>query len=104
MVIKEKIKALVIGGGIHGLTSAIALANSGVEVTLVEKNHELMKGTSGATHNRAHMGYHYPRSVETAIECLEGLNFFKNKYPESLFYPEEVYLSGRKREFKDLIK
>lgn len=100
MVFKKKIKALVIGGGIHGLTSAIALANSGVEVTLVEKNRELMKGTSGATHNRAHMGYHYPRSVETAIECMEGLNFFKNKYPESLSYPEEVYYLVEKENSK----
>jgi D-amino-acid dehydrogenase len=53
-------KSIVIGGGIHGLSSAIALAKKGLEVSLIEKNSDLLMGTSGATHNRAHKGYHYP--------------------------------------------
>ncbi len=82
---------IVIGGGIHGLTTAIALAESDANVTLLEKKQELFQGTSGSTHNRAHMGYHYPRSIETARECLMGLNFFKNRYPQVLFWPDEGY-------------
>ncbi|MCX6712933.1 MAG: FAD-dependent oxidoreductase, partial [Candidatus Vogelbacteria bacterium] len=66
-------KAIVIGGGVHGITSAIALAEQGIAVVVLEKRDDLMHGTSGATHNRAHLGYHYPRSKETAIECIEGL-------------------------------
>jgi len=83
--------ALVIGGGIHGLTSAISLAEEGLDVTILEKNENIMQGTSGATHNRAHLGFHYPRSIDTAIECIEGLKYFMKKYPESLVYPPETY-------------
>jgi len=90
-MIKKQKKVIVIGGGIHGLTSAIFLAKNGAKVTLLEKREELMKGTSGATHNRAHMGYHYPRSIETAKECLQGLTFFKKYYPQALFYPPNAY-------------
>jgi len=72
-------KASVIGGGIHGLTSAIALAKEGLEVTIFEKEKEILLGTSGSTHNRAHMGYHYPRSCETAIECSgDWISLLKN--------------------------
>lgn len=91
---KEKIrktKVVVIGGGIHGITAAIALCDNNLEVTLIEKNDGLLKGTSGATHNRAHLGYHYPKSIITAKECVKGLKLFKKKYPEALFYPKSSY-------------
>src|SRR6056297_1501597 len=84
-------KAVVIGGGVHGLTSSIALAENGVDVTLLEKNYDLMKGTSGATHNRAHMGYHYPRSEETVAECQRGLKHFMTKYPLAIVGPKENF-------------
>lgn len=105
---KKNLKAIVIGGGIHGLTASIALAEKGIQVSLLEKKQELFKGTSGATHNRAHLGYHYPRSIETAIECQEGLNFFKEKYPETLYYPKENFYLIEKynsfTNFNDYIK
>lgn len=83
--------AIVIGGGIHGMTSALELAKKGVGVTVLEKKPSIMSGTSNATHNRAHMGYHYPRSVETAEECLRGLSFFKKNFSAALNYPGKSY-------------
>jgi glycerol-3-phosphate dehydrogenase len=95
-MVDKDLKAVVIGGGVHGLSSAIALAREGVRVSLLEKHLGLMEGTSRATQNRAHLGYHYPRSPETAVECLKGLDFFKKKYPGSLFYiGEDYYLIER---------
>lgn len=84
-------KAIVIGGGIHGISVALALAEADVDVTIVEKNKRILQGTSGATHNRAHMGYHYPRSIKTAEECARGLKYFKLRYAEALYYPKEAY-------------
>lgn len=84
-------------GGVHGLSSAIALAKKGLKVSLLEKRNGLMEGTSRATQNRAHLGYHYPRSPETAIECIMGLDLFKKMYPEALFYKgEDYYLIEKK--------
>jgi len=77
-------KIIIIGAGIHGLTSGIELAKAGYDVTILDKNKEIFQGTSGATHNRAHLGYHYPRSIVTAKECIKGLYNFSEKYPEAI--------------------
>lgn len=73
-------KALVIGGGIFGCTSAITLSNNGYTVDLLEKENDLMKGASSINQYRLHKGYHYPRSKNTAKECIEGIRQFERKY------------------------
>ena len=75
-------KALVIGGGVFGLTSAIELSNNGYLVDVKEKSNTIMGGASSINQYRLHKGYHYPRSKETAQECLDGLYSFKRKYED----------------------
>ena len=75
-------KALVVGGGVFGLTSAIELSNNGYLVDVKEKSDSIMSGASSINQYRLHKGYHYPRSKETAQECLEGLYSFKRKYED----------------------
>jgi len=41
-----------------------------------------MMAASDINQYRLHKGYHYPRSKETAQECLNGLKTFKRKYGE----------------------
>jgi len=83
--------ALIIGGGIHGISCALSLAKRGVDVTVVEKLDDILMGTSSATHNRAHLGYHYPRSLATVKECLIGHDYFKEHFPECLHYTDAFY-------------
>ena len=77
-------KALVVGGGIFGTTSAVALANNGYNVELHEELEDVMMSASDINQYRLHKGYHYPRSKETAQECLKGLYTFKRKYERSV--------------------
>lgn len=84
-------KALIIGSGIHGVTVACELAHFGVDVTIVDANYEILLGTSNGTHNRVNMGYHYPRSLETAEECYRGFEFFQKNLPSALYYPKSCY-------------
>lgn len=77
-------KALVVGAGVFGLTSAIALSHNGYDVIVREKEDDLMKGASSINQYRLHKGYHYPRSIETAQECQRGLQTFKRKYESSV--------------------
>ena len=77
-------KALVVGGGIFGTTSAVALANNGYQVELHEELEDVMMAASDINQYRLHKGYHYPRSKETAQECLKGLYTFKRKYERSV--------------------
>lgn len=84
-------KALVVGAGIHGITIACELAKLNVDVTVIDSNHEILMGTSNCTHNRVNMGYHYPRSLETAVECYQGFEFFQRNLPSALYYPTSCY-------------
>jgi ribulose 1,5-bisphosphate synthetase/thiazole synthase len=73
-------KALVVGAGVFGLSGALALTNYGFQVDVKEKSDNILNGASSINQYRLHKGYHYPRSKETAQECLEGLKTFKRKY------------------------
>ncbi|MEK7133863.1 MAG: FAD-dependent oxidoreductase [Patescibacteria group bacterium] len=86
-----KKQALVIGAGIHGSTIAIELGKQGFDVVVVDSNPDILMGTSGATHNRIHLGYHYPRSVETALECKKGNQYFVKHFGDCMTYPDFYY-------------
>ena len=77
-------KALVVGGGIFGTTAAVALSHNGYQVELHEELEDVMMAASDINQYRLHRGYHYPRSKETAQECLKGLKTFKRKYERSV--------------------
>ena len=61
-----------------------ALANNGYQVELHEELEDVMMAASDINQYRLHKGYHYPRSKETAQECLKGLYTFKRKYERSV--------------------
>ncbi len=84
-------RVAVIGGGIFGTTAAIALAESGHEVHLYEKNSGLFQAASGINQYRLHGGYHYPRAPETVKECQEGLASFRKVYGKAITSTKERY-------------
>ena len=80
-IYKNRITTLGRGGSD---TSAVALANNGYQVELHEELEDVMMAASDINQYRLHKGYHYPRSKETAQECLKGLYTFKRKYERSV--------------------
>lgn len=58
---------LIIGGGIFGCYAALYLAGKGRSVLLIEKEKDLLRKASVVNQARLHAGYHYPRSVATAL-------------------------------------
>ncbi len=79
-----EVDVIVVGGGIFGCLSAIELAKRNLSVRLLEQNVELMQGATLNNQNRLHLGYHYPRDVETAKQCQRGFSDFRNTYPECI--------------------
>jgi glycine/D-amino acid oxidase-like deaminating enzyme len=57
----------VIGGGFFGCMLASELAGSGQRVILLEREADLLQRASYRNQARVHHGYHYPRSVLTAL-------------------------------------
>ena len=65
----------IIGGGFFGCSLAVAFADQGYRVILVEERSALMERASYNNQARVHNGYHYPRSILTALRSR--INFPK---------------------------
>ena len=74
-------KIAVIGAGAFGVATAIELAKKGHSVLLIEKDSEILKGGTANSQNRLHLGLHYPRDLETAIQSKLGFKKFSSRYP-----------------------
>lgn len=68
----ETVDVAVIGGGVVGLASAIAVATPERSVCLIERHARL--GLESSTHNSGviHAGIYYPRNSLKATLCIEG--------------------------------
>jgi len=77
-------RVAVVGGGIFGCTTAWKLAKEGYNVTLYEKNDDIITQASNINQYRLHRGYHYPRSKETAIQSQLGETSFIKEYGNAI--------------------
>lgn len=74
----------VIGCGIFGAEVALQAAQAGFRVTVYEARDEILTGASRNNQNRLHLGFHYPRDLETGRQCIRGFQRFVERYPECI--------------------
>ncbi|MEO5581104.1 MAG: FAD-dependent oxidoreductase [Saprospiraceae bacterium] len=67
----DKVDFLIVGGGLFGVYTALYLARKNFKVCLMEKEGNLFKKASTINQARLHEGYHYPRSIATALMAQE---------------------------------
>jgi len=86
---------LVIGGGFFGMYLADHFAQSGCAVRLVEKEQQFMSRASYVNQARVHNGYHYPRSILTALRSRISFPRFVNEFRECIDSGfENIYMIG----------
>ncbi|MBA3429989.1 MAG: FAD-dependent oxidoreductase [Chloroflexi bacterium] len=81
---RQGLDVAVVGGGAFGAKAAIDLARSGHRVDLFERREDLMLAASGINQYRLHRGYHYPRSLATAIECRDSELTFRKAFANAV--------------------
>jgi len=88
-------RILIIGGGFFGMYLAEHFSKSGCDVRLVEKEQQFMSRASYANQARVHNGYHYPRSVLTALRSRISFPRFVAEFRECIDSDfEKYYLIG----------
>lgn len=93
-------KIAVVGAGIFGTTIAIKLASENFKIDLFEKESDILQAASGINQYRLHRGYHYPRSIETALSSKKAESSFRVEYSESLLDNSEHYYCVAKEKSK----
>lgn len=75
---------VVIGAGIFGLYAAIVFGRRGLSVAVVDLEFRPLSRASLVNQARIHMGYHYPRSVFTALQAARRSDQFLRDFPAAV--------------------
>jgi glycine/D-amino acid oxidase-like deaminating enzyme len=84
---------IIIGGGAYGCFAALRLAEQfgGNSVLIVEQESDIMLRASYNNQARVHNGYHYPRSLLTALRSRINAPRFIAEFPDAIFSDFEQY-------------
>lgn len=71
---------IIIGAGLYGLYAALFCAKRGENCIVLEYDTEAFKRATYINQARVHMGYHYPRSLSTAVKSAGYFTRFNEDY------------------------
>lgn len=107
-MIEKRYDRVIIGGGIYGLYSALYCGKRGLSVIVLEQDDEFFKRATYINQARVHMGYHYPRSLTTAIKSagyfnrfVEDFDFCIHKKFEQIYATSEKFSWTQADQFKE---
>jgi glycine/D-amino acid oxidase-like deaminating enzyme len=87
---------LIVGGGFFGMYLAEHLSKKGCKVVLAEKDRDFMRRASLVNQARVHNGYHYPRSVLTALRSRISFPRFVEEFGECIDSQfDKYYMVGK---------
>lgn len=83
--LSTEVDFLIVGGGFFGCILAVELDKRGKKVMLCEREEELLLRASYNNQARVHNGYHYPRSLLTALRSRVNFHQFIRDYEDCIF-------------------
>ena len=91
---------IIIGGGTYGCFAALKLAElyGGGSVVIVEQEADIMLRASYNNQARVHNGYHYPRSLLTALRSRINAPRFLAEFKDAIFSSSEQYYAVSRRQ------
>ena len=93
---KKNKSVCIIGGGFYGCYVAKKITENfkNINVELYEKNSNLLTEAGKNNQYRLHLGFHYPRSIETIKQTQEGSKIFIKEFNNFISKPKKKYLSN----------
>src|SRR5215475_8416729 len=91
---------IIIGGGSYGCFAALRLAElyGGRSVVIVEQDQDIMLRASYNNQARVHNGYHYPRSLLTALRSRINAPRFVAEFKNSIYATTQQYYAISRRQ------
>lgn len=109
--IMKQYDKIIIGAGLYGLYSALYCCERGQNILVLECESEAFKRATYINQARVHQGYHYPRSISTAMksaryfECfIKDFEFCINKEFEQIYATSSQYSWSNGTQFKEFCK
>ena len=93
-------KICIIGGGFYGcyIAKKIKENYSNIDVEIFEKNKNLIAEAGKNNQYRLHLGFHYPRSLETIKQTQKGSKIFINEFKKFISKPKRnIYLIHKRK-------
>ena len=86
---------LIIGAGLYGLYAALHCARKGEKVTVLEMDKAPFSRATYINQARVHMGYHYPRSLATAMKSAGYFKRFVDDFPFCIHFEfKQIYATS----------
>ncbi len=107
----QKRDKIIIGAGLYGMYSALFCAKLGQQVVVLECDPSPFKRATYINQARVHHGYHYPRSISTAMKSAgyfdrfnKDYSFCLNKEFEQIYATSSEYSWSNGEQFKEFCK
>lgn len=107
----EQYDKIIIGAGLYGLYSALFCCERGQRVIVLECDATPFRRATYINQARVHQGYHYPRSISTAVKSAgyferfnRDYNFCVNKEFDQVYATSSRYSWTDGKQFKDFCK
>lgn len=102
---------IIIGAGLYGLYSALLCGKKGQKILVLEYDSEPFMRATYINQARVHMGYHYPRSISTAVKSanyydqfLADYDFCINEEFEKIYAVSSSFSWTDKKQFEKFCK
>ena len=93
-------KICIIGGGFYGCYLAKKFKEkykSKIQIDIFEKNTKLIQEAGSNNQHKLHLGFHYPRSMDTIKQVINGSKSSPKSLEDLFFFPKEnLYLIHKK--------
>lgn len=89
-------KVAIIGAGIFGISAAVELAER-YNVDIFESREDILEEGSKINQFRHHLGYHYPRSDDTAVDIKESRKSFEDLFSDAIIDSYPTYYGLAKK-------